>query len=403
MATEERPGDLLAGARSRWALNAVNFFLAQLTGIGSPYLSVLLRARGWPYDAIGVAASASGLGVLLFQPAVGVLLDRWYHPRAALAASSCLVGLGYAMLPLLPADQHAAVYATLFATGLAQAFFAPLLAGLALALVGHGELSRTMGLNQAWNHLGDVMAALIVIVVLRGGISFVFYTIGMIAMLAGISALVIRREEIDRDRATGGTDQSRPLREVLQGRAVILMLVATTLFQTTSSAVLPFVALRIKDQGGSDAHVAALVLVAQASMTPVSIAAGRLLDRWGRKPVFAIGFLVQPVYLLACGLVHEPNALVALQALGAVGAGIFGVAIIAVAADLTRGTGHFHALTGVSRAAYAAGAIVGPIATGFLVWHVSYEAAFVALAIVAAIGAILFIVEMPETLRVGAS
>src|ERR1700679_2884765 len=69
MATEERPGDLLAGARSRWALNAVNFFLAQLTGIGSPYLGVLLRARGWPYDAIGIAVSASGLGVLLFQPA----------------------------------------------------------------------------------------------------------------------------------------------------------------------------------------------------------------------------------------------------------------------------------------------------------------------------------------------
>src|SRR6185312_5565807 len=154
--------------RSRFALDAVNFFLAELTGVGSPYLGDLLRNAGWKYGPIGIAASMSGFGVCLLQPFAGFHLDRARRPRVILACASVAVGACYALLPSLLHVSHFAVYATLFASGLAQALFGPLLAGLALGLAGHKHLNRTMGANQAFNHLGDVMAALAALVVIGG-------------------------------------------------------------------------------------------------------------------------------------------------------------------------------------------------------------------------------------------
>ena len=103
------------------------------------------------------------------------------------------------------------------------------------------------------------------------------------------------------------------------------------------------------------------------------------------------------MFLVACALVRSTGALLALQALGSVSAGIFGVAIVALSADLTRGTGHFHALMGACNAAFAGGAVVGPVATGFLVQPFGHAPAFFALALVAAAAALLFVRRMPET------
>jgi MFS family permease len=389
-----------ASARSRFALNAVNFFLAELSGIGSPYLSDLLHNRGWPEGAIGAAAAMPGLGVVLVLPAVGYYLDRTRHGRAFLITAALVVGSCYVALPSLLGGPHFAVYLTFFVSGLAQAFFAPLLAGLALGLVGHDHLDRTVGSNQAWNHLGDVTAALAALfVVARHGIDHVFYLVGVIAALAAASAALIRRREIDCERASGGVEQRCRFRAVLRDRRVLVLVTSTALFQTAYASMFPFVVLRFRELGGSDTAVALIVLVSQASMAPVAVVAGRLLQRGRHKPVFSVGFVTLPFYIVACALARSPVTLVALQALGSVSAGIFGVAIVTFSADLTRGTGRFQALTGTSNAAFACGSVVGPMATGLLVEHAGYELAFFALAAVAAAAALLFIREMPETAR----
>ena len=91
---------------------------------------------------------------------------------------------------------------------------------------------------------------------------------------------------------------------------------------------------RLGEAAGTDGaavnrQVAAVVLVAQAVMIPVALAAGRLCDRWGRKPVFAIGFVALPLRIFLYSLTTNPWVLVALQTLDGIGAGIYGVAIVA--------------------------------------------------------------------------
>jgi MFS family permease len=103
----------------------------------------------------------------------------------------------------------------------------------------------------------------------------------------------------------------------------------------------------VKPLGGSDSLMTATVLTAQAVMVPVSLLAGRYGDRWGRKTLMAIAFWFLPLRILSYSFVTNPNAVVWLQTLDGIGAGIYGVIVISMAADLTRGKGGFNTLAGL--------------------------------------------------------
>jgi MFS family permease len=109
---------------------------------------------------------------------------------------------------------------------------------------------------------------------------------------------------------------------------------------------MPFIGAYIKSLNGTDVQVAAVVLVAQAVMIPVALAAGWLSDRWGHKWVFAVGFVALPIRIFLYSLTQDPWMLVALQTLDGIGAGVYGVVIVAICADLTKGKGGFNALAG---------------------------------------------------------
>ncbi len=185
--------------------------------------------------------------------------------------------------------------------------------------------------------------------------------------------------------------------ELLRDRRVAIVFAATALFHFANAPVMPLVGLYVAKLGGTDRQVAAVVLVAQTVMIPVALASGFLCDRWGRKPVFAIGFLVLPLRIFLYSLTTNPWMLVALQALDGIGAGIYGVAIVAMCADLTRGRGRFNALQGLIATALSLGGVIGPLSAGFLVQHLGFAIAFDAFAAIAAIAALLFIGWMPET------
>jgi MFS family permease len=106
---------------------------------------------------------------------------------------------------------------------------------------------------------------------------------------------------------------------------------------------------------------------------------------------------VLPVRILLYALTNEPWELVALQTLDGIGAGIYGVVIVAVCADLTHGRGGFNALQGLIATALSVGGVIGPLVAGFVVQHFGFEAAFCVFASVAALAAAVFLVFMPET------
>lgn len=78
-------------------------------------------------------------------------------------------------------------------------------------------------------------------------------------------------------------------------------------------------------------------------------------------------------------------------------AGVYGVVIVAICADLTKGKGGFNALSGMIATAPAVGGVIGPLGAGSLADHLGYNGFFYVFAGIAAIAAAIFLTLMPET------
>ena len=123
---------------------------------------------------------------------------------------------------------------------------------------------------------------------------------------------------------------------------------AVVLFHFANAAMLPLVGQKLTAgrMNGAAGYMSACIIAAQLVMVPVAIVASRLADSWGRRAVFLAGFAVLPVRGVLYTLTTNPSALVAVQLLDGIGAGIFGVVGVLVIADLTRGTGRFNLVQG---------------------------------------------------------
>jgi MFS family permease len=328
------------------------------------------------------------------------LSDRITSRRLLFAVCAFMTGLGFAILPAL-SDHQAVVDGLLFLVGGIQSFFGPLLGALALALVGHELLNKTAGTNQGWNHAGNIAAALSAMALVRFlGIQSVFFSVGLSSIVAGASVLLIRREDLDERVASGlnsANSQPMPWTALLRDRTILAVFVAISLFHLANAPILPLTALYVKQLGGSDGLMTATVLTAQLVMVPVALLAGRYGDRWGRKPVLAIAFWILPFRIVSYVFARSPQAVVWLQCLDGIGAGIYGVVVISLAADLTRGRGRFNTLAGLFATAVSIGGVAGPVMSGFVVQHMGFKAAFSLFAALAFAGAFIFTTRVPDT------
>jgi len=132
-------------------------------------------------------------------------------------------------------------------------------------------------------------------------------------------------------------------------------------------------------------------------MVPMALLVGARADRWGRKPLFLIAFLILPLRGCLYTLSDNQFWLVAVQTLDGVGAGLFGALFPIIVADLMRGTGRYNVAQGAILTAQGIGAALSTTLAGGVVVHAGYSAAFLTLAGVALVGALVFFLGMPET------
>jgi MFS family permease len=171
------------------------------------------------------------------------------------------------------------------------------------------------------------------------------------------------------------------------------------LFHFANAAMLPLVGQKSSDglKDGAAVVMSACIIAAQVVMIPVALAASCLAASWGRKPVFLIGFAVLPIRGLLYCLSINPVYLVTVQLLDGIGAGIFGVVSVLVVADLTKGTGRFNLTQGALSTATGIGAGLSNLIAGFVVKGAGFDAGFIMLAAIAAVGTLFFALAMPET------
>ncbi len=371
-------------------------------GVG-PYLSIYLKgAQHWDAGAIGLAMGASSIAAAICQIPAGVLVDSTAAKRLLIAVSGLTVGLGCLLIVLFPSFWP--VIAAQAMLGAAAAIIPPAIAALSLGLVGRRLFDARISRNEGFNHGGNLLAA-----ILAGtlgqmvGYHWIFYLVCAFAVFSALIVTLIKPAEIDHEEARGGEDSNHEpmaFRALLRKRDLMIFLASVALFHFGNAAMLPMAGqVLAQTHPGEDAiALSACIIAAQFVMIGVAWAVGRASARGiGRKPIFLAAFSILPVRGVLFAFTSSPYAVVAIQLLDGVAAGIFGVISVLIAADLMRGTGRFNVAQGLTALSVGIGATLSNATAGYVVQWFGYSAGFLYLAGIAACALAFFILLMPET------
>ncbi|HEY7300779.1 MAG TPA: MFS transporter [Xanthobacteraceae bacterium] len=394
--------------RAKPALDALNFFLADVrTGLG-PYLAVyLLTVKNWNEAEIGIVMSVGAIAGILAETPSGALVDAVRAKRALVVLAALAITAGSLALPALSTFWSVAVsQAIVNAIG---AIFGPAIAAISLGIVGHAQFAARTGRNEAFNHAGNAFAAAV-----AGGAAYlwgpvvVFFLIAAMAAASLISVLTLPAGAIDYQRARGLHDGATQEAErpsgfhvLLSCRPLLIFAACAVLFHFANAAMLPLVGqkLALQDKNLGTTLMSACIVAAQIIMVPMAVLVGRKANRWGRKPLFLIGFLILPIRGMLYTLSDNPYWLVGVQLLDGVGAGLYGALFPLIVADLMQGTGRFNVALGAVLTGQGIGASLSTTVAGLIVVEAGYSAAFLTLAAIAGAGLTLFWLAMPETWR----
>ncbi|WP_085626680.1 MULTISPECIES: MFS transporter [unclassified Pseudomonas] len=391
-----------AHASSRRWLCGLNFFLADVRDGLGPFLGVLLVSHGWRADDIGYVMAAGGIAGMLATTPMGAWIDASRRKRLVLASGTLALILATAALWTAPS--FGVAVASQVVTGAVGALMGAGIMGITLGMVDQRDLPRQLGTNEAWNHAGNVIAAALAgLAGYRWGLSAVLVLMALMACAALACLWKINPQDINHERARGGdltgnlpAQGSRPspsLVRVLAGsRELGLLAITLLLFHLGNAAMLPLLAQSVVTRGLADPSIftASTVIVAQLVMIPVALWAGWYASRHGYRALIITALLALPLRGLIAGFWQSPWALIPVQALDGIGAGLLGVALPGLVACILRGTGHVNAGLGAVMTIQGTGAAMSHALAGWIAQHFGYSAAFVALGIVAAIGLLTY-------------
>ncbi|WP_270983523.1 MFS transporter [Campylobacter upsaliensis] len=383
-----------------FALAWLNFFIADVNDGLGPYLGVFLKEHQFTESQIGLITTSTSLCALIFGIFLGVLIDKTHFKRGIIAL--CIVGIVLAtganyFYPHFTFTLMAQIAIALCAVCLAPAFSA-----ITLGIVGQKGFSKQISLNEAYKHAGTAFSA---------GLSFIFalyYGIGaifIITALMGVCALVflalLKSSQINHAVACGKEEGVEiPLRKALGDVRVLFLGVVMFCFHLSNAYMLPLLSQRAHTLGidSSGAYAAATILIAQCTMIGISLLCMRLLQTKGNPHFSSIYVYLMGIALF--GLIVRGGvaahfdgilAMIIVQILDGVGAGIVGVILPLLVAMLMRGSGHINAAFACVMTFGGVGAALSGSLGGYIAQYFGYFYAYLTLAFVAAFGLLIWV------------
>lgn len=378
-----------------FALAWLNFFIADVRDGLGPYLGVFLKEYQFGESHIGLIVTSASLCALIFGIPLGIFIDKTRFKRWVIAL--CIVGIVLATGANYFYPHSAFTLMAQIAIALCAVCLAPAFSAITLGIVGQKGFSKQISLNEAYKHAGTAFSA---------GLSFVFalhYGIGaifIITALMGVCALVflalLKSSQINHAVACGKEEGVEiPLRKALGDVRVLFLGVVMFCFHLSNAYMLPLLSQRAHTLGidSSGAYAAATILIAQCTMIGISLLCMRLLQT-KENPHFSHIY----VYLMGValfGLIVRGGvaanfdgilAMITVQILDGVGAGIVGVILPLLVAMLMRGSGHINAAFACVMTFGGVGAALSGSLGGYIAQYFGYFYAYLTLAFVAAFG-----------------
>jgi MFS family permease len=380
--TEAHDGDL---KRARRALEALNFFMADMqAGIG-PFLGVFLQQRGWTTGPIGTVMTAGGVAGMLMTVPAGALIDHTARKRWMIVITGICTVL--ASFLILWSQSWIVVTASQVATAIAGAAIGPAVAGITLGIFRQKGFNAQNGRNQAYNHAGNMVGAgLAGWLGMKLGIPAIFWLAAGFGVVAIASVLSIPERAIDHQAARGlerGQEREQAgkaegFKVLARNKPMLILAAALACFHLGNGAMLPLYGLAVVSAGKGDAAMftATTVVVAQAVMILASIAAMKVAAGRGYWLVLLISFVALPVRGFIAGTFIEHWGVWPVQALDGIGAGLQSVAVPGLVACLLNGTGRVNIGQGAVMTVQGIGASLSPAIGGWLAQMLGYHIAF---------------------------
>jgi MFS family permease len=371
--------------RARWALQSLNFFMADMqAGIG-PFLGVFLQQRGWTTGPIGSVMTAGGIAGMVMTAPAGAFIDHTDKKRWVVVITGICTVL--ASFLILLSQSWTMVTVSQVATAIAGAAIGPAVTGMTLGIVRQAGFNAQNGRNQAFNHAGNMIGAgLSGWLGWRFGLPAIFWLAAAFGVVAIASVLAIPERAIDhqaargleREDATGAGGRAEGFRVLMRNRPLLILAGCLACFHLGNGAMLPLYGMAVVGAGKGDAAMftATTVVAAQAVMIVASLVAMRMAARRGYWLVLLVSFAALPIRGVLAGSVIEHWGVWPVQALDGIGAGLQSVAVPGLVACLLDGTGRVNVGQGAVMTVQGVGASLSPAIGGWIAELLGYRAAF---------------------------
>jgi MFS family permease len=361
-----------ASPQSRYGLDWMNFFVADVqTGFGT-FVAFYLAHLGWSHGDIGLALTAGGIAGVVGQIPGGALADAVTWKRGLVALGIVMTGAAALILALIPS--FLMVFAAALLQGATGGIITPAIASISLGLVGHRGMSVRTGRNFRYAAGGHAVTA-----VLMGAAgayftpSAIFIAAAMFCIPALIALSFIRPEEIDyrqaRNAAKGEGARNAHVIDLAKNHRLVLFTSALVLFQLADASMLPLVGENVAATVKTQAPIwmSVLIVVPQIVVAAFSPWVGFHSEKRGRRPLLLIGFGIEPFRAALLVFATSYPFFIVAQVLNGITGAIIGVLTVLVIADLTVGTGRFNLAQGAVGAMSGVAAALSTLATGYLV------------------------------------
>src|SRR5262245_59645994 len=238
-----------ASRQSRYGLDWLNFFVADMqTGYGS-FVAYYLASLGWSQGAIGLALTADNLLAVLGQIPGGAVADGTRHKRALAAAAVMAIAISSLVLALAPSFWL--IYAAQGLHGLTAGVSTAAIASISLGLVQRSAVSYRIGRNYRFSAAGNALtAAGMGVVGTYLGMPAVFILAAILCIPALLALRAIRPTEIDyarsRNAGTGeAATQFHRIWDLHKNRLLFILAGALVLFQLADAAVLASISTQL--------------------------------------------------------------------------------------------------------------------------------------------------------------
>jgi MFS family permease len=368
-----------------WPLLALNFFMADMqSGIG-PFVSVFLQAHGWASGLIGTALTIGNVAGMAITTPIGGAIDTTDHKRAWVVVPGIAVVLGSAIILL--SQQFWAVAMSQIATSVAGAAIVPAVTGITLGLVKQRGFNRQIGLNQAFNHAGNLVgAAASGYLGWHYGYVAVFLLAALFGAVSIVCVLMVPNQAIDHRAARGTKEEdpeSRPsgFTVLLKHKPLLVLALALAIFHLGNGAIVPLYGLAAVAGGETNGpgFVATTIVVAQATMILASIGAMHAAEARNYWPVLLASFLALPIRGVLAYALSGWWGVVPVQILDGLGSGLQSVAVPGIVARSLNGTGRINLGQGAVITIQGMGASLSPALGGWIAQWIGYQWTFLLL------------------------